>query len=239
MRKEDSLTLTKNRVLGDWWCPCQVSEPRCVNSEGWSKLQTPLSRLSASQWHCLLSSFFFFSLFLSSLLPICLLSFFFFLSLFLANEYNHIRFLYFKITNATCRKFNQYEKQNKTVAWNLITINTLVKGSPGIHDCTAHAHTHSHTHTHTLTHSHTLLLTLETRFSTYALMERKSRNLERSHLFQCRSVTSLTVCITVYYESNNSQVRRWAIPLPSKYLLSWIKTNKINHFKHSGNLPKA
>ena len=157
MRKEDSLTLTKNRVLGDWWCPCQVSEPRCVNSEGWSKLQTPLSRLSASQWHCLLSSFFFFSLFLSSLLPICLLSFFFFLSLFLANEYNHIRFLYFKITNATCRKFNQYEKQNKTKQLPEI-LSPLTPWWRALQAFMTAQHMHTHTHTHTHTHSHTHIL---------------------------------------------------------------------------------
>ena len=84
-----------------------------------------------------------------------------------------------------------------------------------------HSWLHStHTHIHTL-----FFLLWKPAFFTYSLMERKSVNLEWSHLFQCRSVTSLTICITVYYESNNSQVR-WAIPLPSKYLVSWIKLTK-------------
>lgn len=158
----------------------------------------------------LLNSFFL-SLFLSSLLPIFLPSFFFFLSLFLANECNHIRFLYFKTNNNKCNT-QKIQAIWKTKQKKLPEI--LPPSTPQWRALQAFM-----TAQHTCTHIHILFFLLwKSTFFTYALMERKSMNLEQSQLFQCRHVTSLTVYITVYYESNNRQMRRRAIPLPSKYL---------------------
>ena len=146
MRKEDSPTLTKSRVLGDWWCFCQVSESRCVNSEGWSKLQTSLSRLTVTLLSFLILSFSL-SFFPPSFPFSFLLSFSSFLS-FLLMSTTILGFFILKqtITNATCRKFKQYEKRNRK---------SCLKSYPHQHlgeGLSRHSWLHS-THAHTFTYS--------------------------------------------------------------------------------------
>lgn len=77
-------------------------------------------------------------------------------------------------------KVIEQNKKRVKVTLNPTTINTLMKGFPGIYDCTAHTH-------HTCTHSRTLqrfFLFRKPAFFTFAIMQIfQPMNMVLSHLF--------------------------------------------------------
>lgn len=91
---------------------------------------------------------------------------------------------------------------------------------------------------HTHTHAHALLFTLETRFS--HLVSHGKKVSESG----AKSSFSVPKCYLITY-MHHSLLRTQQQPSemgnssPFKISIKLNKTNKINHFKHSGNLPKA